>query len=343
VYALFALKERSRLMLAVQRTPALIRNFTAILPLLLFRKNSPVGALIRRRPELLLYLATKPFISNKWTAKTRVSRLVDHCNTVATTGGVLEFSESESVEILSVNTFEGSYTLTLDQSPWLETEGLLTLGLRESTDRFFQLTFCIASQSGKLVAYIGGIQGTTSADALANHKRFTKRTYGMRPRDFLVEAFKMLCGHIGVQRIMAVSDSAHANHFKTSGWDPATPKLSYDEIWTERGGTPVEDGFYALPVSPTRRRTEQIPKRKASLYRKRYALLGRAADDLLVRVRQHEEPRRPLANRSRPSPRAFPRGLRERLVAIAYAPVGSLLLAGWVYLLGLVFFAAIDL
>ena len=51
---------------------------------------------------------------------------------------------------------------------------------------------------------------------------------------------------------------------------------------SSRGGTPVEDGFYALPVSPTRRRTEQIPKRKASLYRKRYALLGRAADDEIV-------------------------------------------------------------
>ena len=329
-------------MLAVQRAPALIRNFTAILPLLLAKKDSPVGALIRRRPELLLYLATKPFVTNKWAAKTRVNRLVDHCNTVAATGGVLEFSESELVEYLSLNTLEGSYNLTLDQSPWLETEGLLTLGLREGTDRFFHLTFCIASQSGKLIAYIGGIQGTTGPHVLAQHRRFTKHTYGMRPRDFLVETFKILCGHIGVQRIMAVSDSAHANHFKTSGWDPTTPKISYDEIWTERGGTPVEDGFFALPVSPTRRRTDQIPKRKASLYRRRYELLGRAADDLLCRVRQQEQSSS-FARRSGPSPREFPQSLRGRLVAIAYAPVLSLLQLGWLYLLGLAFSTAMDL
>jgi uncharacterized protein VirK/YbjX len=341
VRALLALEERSHLKLAVQRTPALIRNFTAILPLLLARKNSPVGALIRRRPELLLYLATKPFITNKWTAKTRVDRLVDHCNTVAATRGVLEIPDGGSVEILSLNTSEGSYNLTLDQSPWLETEGLLTLGLREGTDRFFHLTFCIASQSGKLIAYIGGIQGTTGPDVLAQHRRFTKRTYGMRPRDFLVEAFKMLCGLIGVQRIMAVSDSAHANYFETSGWDPTTPKISYDEIWTERGGTPVEDGFFALPVSPTRRRSDQIPKRKVSLYRRRYELLGRAADDLLCRVR-HQEQSRPFADCSRLSPR-HPRSLRATLVAIVYTPVLSLLLVGWFYLLGLAFFAAIDL
>jgi uncharacterized protein VirK/YbjX len=329
-------------MLAVQRAPALIRNFTSILPLLLARRDSPVGALIRRRPELLLYLATKPFVTNRWTAKTRVSRLIDHCNTVAASGGVLEVTENGSVEIMSLDTLEGSYSLTLDQSPWLETEGLLTLGLREGTDRFFHLSFCIASQSGKLIAYIGGIQGTTGPNVLAQHRQFTKRTYGMRPRDFLVEAFKILCGHIGVQRIMAVSDSSHANHFKTSSWDPATPKLSYDEIWTERGGTPDEDGFFALPVSPTRRRADQIPKRKISLYRKRYELLGRAADDLHHRVR-HQERAKAFANRSGLSARNFPRSLRGRLVAIAYTPVVSLLLAGWFYLLGLVFFAAMDL
>jgi uncharacterized protein VirK/YbjX len=329
-------------MVAIQRAPALIKNCTAIFPLLLARKDSPVGALIRRRPELLLYLATKPFITNRWAAKTRVNLLVDHCNTIAATGGVLEISESESVEILSLNTLEGSYSLTLDQSPWLETEGLLTLGLREGTDRFFHLTFCIASQSGKLIAYIGGIQGTTSSDALAKHRRFTKRTHGMRPRDFLVEAFKILCGHIGVQRIMAVSDSAHANHFKTSGWDPATPKISYDEIWTERGGTPVEDGFFALPVSPTRRRSDQIPKRKAALYRRRYELLGRAADDLLCCVRQREQSGA-FASRSQLSSRPVPRSLRGRLVAIAYTPVLSLLQVGWFYLLSLVVSAAMDL
>jgi uncharacterized protein VirK/YbjX len=342
VRKLLALQGRSHLMLAVQRTPALIRNFTAILPLLLARKDSPVGTLIRRRPELLLYLATKPFITNKWTAKTRVNRLVDHCNTVAATGGVLEVPDNGSIEILSLDTLEGSYNLTLDQSPWLETEGLLTLGLREGADRFFHLTFCIASQSGKLIAYIGGIQGTTGPNVLAQHRRFTKRTYGMRPRDFLVEAFKMLCGHIGVQGIMAVSDSAHANYFKASGWDPATPKISYDEIWTERGGSPDEDGFFALPVSPTHRRSDQIPKRKISLYRRRYELLGRAANDLLHRVR-YQEQCTPFGDRSRLSAREYTRSLRGALVAIAYTPVLSLLMAGWCYLLGLAFLVAIDL
>jgi uncharacterized protein VirK/YbjX len=341
VRKLFALEERSHLIVALQRTPALIRNFKAILPLLLARKDSPVGALIRRQPELLLYLATKPFVTNKWSAKTRVNLLVDHCNTVAATGGVLEVPDSGSVEILTLDTLEGNYSLTLDRSPWLETEGLLTLGLREGTDRFFHLTFCIASQSGKLIAYIGGIQGMTGPHVLAQHKRFTKRTYGMRPRDFLVEAFKMLCGHIGVQRIMAVSDNAHANRFKTSGWDPTTAKISYDEIWTERGGTPDEDGFFVLPVSPMRRRNDQIPKRKAPLYRRRYELLGRAADDLLYRIRQPGQSR-PFAIGSLGA-RELPRSFRATMVAVVYTPVLSLLLVGWFYLLGLAFLAAIDL
>jgi uncharacterized protein VirK/YbjX len=265
------------LWLAIQRSVRLFRNLDATLPLLV--AGSQVRRLIRRRPELVLSIATKPFITSRWDARTRTAVLIDHCRTVAHMGGLVDFPENGSVELLRLAGVEGSYRLTLEQSRWLQTEGLMTFGLCEDADRFFQLSFCLSTRSGELITYVGGIQGVPRPNGLDQHRRFTRRTYGMRPRDFLVETFRLFCRSLGVRTILAVSDSFHVNALSTKASLPPT----YDRLWIERGGQLAEDGFFVLSPTLKRRAPDDIPRRKQALYRRRYELLEQIGQDFFSR------------------------------------------------------------
>ena len=262
------------LWLALQRGVVLFGNLPATLRLVM--AGGQVRRLIRRRPELVLNIATKPFITSRWNAKERIAALIDHCHTVARMGSPMDFPDTGFVEVLQLDRIEGSYRLVLEQSRWLQMEGLLTFGLYEGTDRFFHLSFCLSSRSGETIAYIGGIQGVPKPDGLDQHRLFTKRTCAMRPRDFLVETFKLFCCSLGVRKILAVPDSEHANSFTTKGRLPPT----YDRLWIERGGELGEDGFFILPPKLKRRADGDIPKRKQSLYRRRYELLELISHDI---------------------------------------------------------------
>jgi uncharacterized protein VirK/YbjX len=262
--------------LAIQRGVLLFKNLDATLPL--FTAGSQVRRLIRRRPELVLSIATKPFITSRWDAKTRTAALIDHCRTVDRIGGLVDFPENESVELLRLTGMQGSYRLTLEQSRWLQKEGLMTFGLCEDADRFFHLSFCLSTRSGELTTYVGGIQGVPKPNGLDQHRRFTKGAYGMRPRDFLVETFKLFCRSLGVRKIFAVSDSDHVNAFSTQAALP-----SYDRLWIERGGQRGEDGLFVLSPTLKRRTPNDIPARKQSLYRRRYELLEQIGRDFSSR------------------------------------------------------------
>jgi uncharacterized protein VirK/YbjX len=259
----------------MQRSAQLIKNIDATWSL--FTAGSSVRRLIRKRPELVLNIATKPFITRDWDAKRRAVVLIDHCHTVARIGRLVDFPEDGSVELLWLAGVEGSYRMTLEQSRWLQMGGLITFGLCEATDRFFHLSFCLSTCSGELVAYVGGIQGIPKG--LDQHRLFTKRTYGMRPRDFLVEAFKLFCRSLGARKIFAVSNSSHVNAFSSQSNLP-----SYDRLWLERGAHFAEDGFFVLSPALKRRAPDEIPAKKHSLYRKRYELLERVERDFFFRV-----------------------------------------------------------
>jgi len=43
-------------------------------------------------------------------------------------------------------------------------------------------------------------------------------------------------------------------------------KLSFDEVWRERGGVLDEDGFYRLDPSPSRRSIESIVRKRRGRY-----------------------------------------------------------------------------
>jgi uncharacterized protein VirK/YbjX len=264
-------------------TASIIRNHKLLLPLLLSRPDSELGKLLRARPEIL-EMVHGPYLAANWDAKTKIARLVDHCGTVAAIGGAIHFPANAFVELIPLACIKGDYRITLDQARWLLREGQLTFSLWDGIDRIFHLCFSLSTKDGKRIAYIGAIQGRAQGpgepDIMDRYQVFTKAAFGLRPRDFLVEAFKMLCRALNVDVILAVADHNHPQRQLIRD-----VKLSYDEIWRDRGGHDNGDGFFILPVSSSRRDVDAIPAKKRAMYRKRYSMLEEIERDLVARMK----------------------------------------------------------
>jgi len=249
------------------------RHLGALVPLLLARQGSNLHRLVKARPEIF-ELVLAPYVAANWAVRTRLARIVDHCKTVEAIGSIMDFLPGTVVDLIRPIPSESQYRITLDQQRWLVRKGLLFFSLWHGVDRIFQLGFSLSSQDGNRVVYIGDIQGRSGPDMLDRYRAFTKEAIGMRPRDFLVEVFKMFCRALDITDIRAVTDANHCSqHFSVSAAEKNEIRLSYDEIWLERGGICDGNGFFALPLARNRRADEDIPAKKRAMYHKRYSML----------------------------------------------------------------------
>jgi uncharacterized protein VirK/YbjX len=203
---------------------------------------------------------------------------------VAQVGGVVDVPPDIVVNIIQLAAIDPRYRITLDQARWLLREGPLVMSLWSGIDRIFHIGFCLSTENGKRVAYIGSIQGRVEIDdykidILNCYRHFTKAASGMRPRDFIVEVFKMLCRAIDVIEIRAVSQLNHPERHDI--------KLPYDDIWRERGGRRAANGFFILPVAASRRTDEDIPRKKKAMYARRYSMLDIVEAELTAALRSN--------------------------------------------------------
>jgi uncharacterized protein len=240
--------------------------------------DAPDGSLAARtviaRPELLM-LFEAPYVNAHWDASTRMAAARAHLD-VAETLPLLAFDIDQSVNLMDVDVIGPGFHLVIDKPPFFAREGVATINLFHENTRLFCLSFAIEDRAGERVGVIGGIQGRKLPAILDIYRDFTKRAHGVRPRDFIVEVFRMLCGALGVIRIEAVSDLCrhHRSTFFPEPVDRPMP-LNYDEIWEERGGVAVDEAWWDIPlVRPER---VDIPAKKRALYRARYAMLDELA------------------------------------------------------------------
>jgi uncharacterized protein VirK/YbjX len=227
-----------------------IRYAHLLLPLLLSERGSKLNNYLRARPEVLA-MVYGPYLAANWDATKKIRTVISHIETVAEIGGIVDIPPDTVLDLVDLSSLGAWYRITIDQPRWLLREGQLALSLWDGIDRIFSLSFSLSTKDGRRVAYIGGIQGRRQiageSSILDRYRHFTKAAFGSRPRDFLVEVFKLFCRAINVTEIFAVSDS---NYWLQNKGNDFT--LSYDEIWKERGGTDSGDGFYILPLGPER-------------------------------------------------------------------------------------------
>lgn len=242
-------------------------------PLLDALGDARIARSVTVRSELLT-LFEAPYINVHWDAATRITSARRHLD-VAARFALLNFNVEQSVCLLDLDIIGPGLHLVLDKPQFFSREGVATLNLFHENTRLFCLSFALDACGDALVAVIGGIQGRKLPAILDVYRDFTKRSHGVRPRDFIVEVFRMICAALGVTQIKAVSDLCrhHRSTYFRLPIDRQMP-LDYDAIWIERGGIAIDDAWWDIPLARPDR--DNIPAKKRALYRARYAMF----DDL---------------------------------------------------------------
>lgn len=238
----------------------------------------PDPRLIRRflddRPEIRWRVLT-PLISAQWNASRRLEVIRDHFIIVGSLGGVLTVGPDEFLELANLSGIAPGLHVAIDAPQWFLGEGCLAVSLWLRERRIYTISFCLGYEEGRIVVFVGGLQGVQDDEARPLYRALTKAAAGMRPRDLLFEIFRMLCRNWQATCILGISDS-HRHHFSAYsrrwiGIDPV--HTSYDEAWSDRGGELRDDGFFVLSVTAPVRPAQQIAPKKRAMYRSRYAML----------------------------------------------------------------------
>jgi uncharacterized protein VirK/YbjX len=164
--------------------------------------------------------------------------------------------------------------IVLDAPKWFMREGGLALNLFIGDLRLLSLAFSFYEAGRAIVPFIGALQGRDVPNALDYYRDITKAAHGMRPRDLVIEIFRMICSRLGIAEFQAVSDEfRHHRHdfFRTSA--AKSGSINYDEAWTERGGIRAAETHYSFQVSAKRRDLATLPSKKRAMYRRRYEML----------------------------------------------------------------------
>jgi len=275
------LRMRLRFVIAALRNPAASKQFA------LADSTSPLGELLTEWPQTIGSLLW-PYQCADWNAATRVNRIAEHFRVVREIPG-LQLKPDEKLILADLSSFSPGARLILDRPSWLSREGHLTLSLFKEDFRAFTLSFSL-SGFPHADLFIGGLQGRHGDEILAMYRDLTKDLNGIRPRDFMLEALRMLAVKMGVRHIYAVADEFKISRHRYFG-RKALPGLFYDEVWRERNGEQVSAQCFELPLAGSRRPLEEIAAKKRSMYRRRYEMLdnieGLLPRDLTTAERRH--------------------------------------------------------
>jgi uncharacterized protein VirK/YbjX len=243
--------------------------------------NSPLGKLIKARPQTVGAVVW-PYQCSGWNAQTRLARICDHYTAIERLSTNLDFPIDSNILLVELNEIRENLTIVLDQPIWFMREGQLSLNLFLGDTRLYTLAFSLFNRTNDVSAFVGAIQGRDIEGILELYRDLTKAAYGMRPRDLVIEIFRIFCNEIGVDEIFAVSNEYRHHHDHDFFGDFASRQRSsnYNEIWIDRGATLVHPMYFKLTSTIMERDLLSVPSNKRSMYRKRYALLKRVRENM---------------------------------------------------------------
>jgi uncharacterized protein len=266
-------KARTRLFLATWGAPEIVSKIRQADP------HSSLSALLTERPEMFGAFIW-PYQNAAWTTRERWTRIISHTKIIDALGAPFTFSADKCLILLNLEDILPGFKVVLDQPKWFMREGLLVVNIFINDFRAFSLAFSFfKEEDGAIIAYIGAIQGRNREDILATYRNLTKKLFGIRPRDFLIEIFRMICQAAGVDRILAVAD-AYRHHRHAYFKNKTDFSTVYDEIWLDRGGLFVDQQTFELSRKISRRELTDIKPKKRSMYRKRYEFLDAVGERL---------------------------------------------------------------
>jgi uncharacterized protein VirK/YbjX len=223
----------------------------------------------------LLVVVHCPYIHNQWQVEERFRVILQHYNIIKKLPVILNLVDPKPRIILDLSKYLAGTFITLDKPKWFVREGEIVLNLFQEDKRLMSLAFTFSKIDNELVIYIGAMQGRLSGDeTLEILKQVTKSLDGLRPADLLLELLRAIALHVGVKKILAISDeNRHHRHNYFGKLQQSLLKTNYNQKWIESQGVPLESGFYSLPIKKIRKDIAEVSSNKRALYRRRYEML----------------------------------------------------------------------
>jgi uncharacterized protein VirK/YbjX len=244
------------------------------------RAHSALHEHLLQRPETAGVLIW-PYQCAAWGMRERVARVESHFAVVERLGTPVRFSVDDKVELLDLSHHSPGVRVILDQPKWLLREGHLALNLFVGDHRAYSLAFSLFEEGPLVGAFIGGLQGRSTAGALDTYKELTKDFHGMRPRDLLLDIGRIFFQVLAVARLHAVAENHRFfRHPYFGGHAAQEMHVNYDDIWKDRGGVQIAPTHFDLPLAVSVRALDELPSKKRSMYRRRNEMLTQLCEQL---------------------------------------------------------------
>lgn len=229
----------------------------------------------RHSPHVIVGPLVWPYICSAWNTNERFNYIIAHHKIIDSLESIFSVHRDEKVILSNLDNIYPGMKIILDRPSWFIREGGLTINIFINKFRSYSLTLSLAPSPGGdgIYCLIGSIQGRKTENAADLYREITKATYGLRPRDLLIEICRILCRKWNVKKILGVKDAYRHHHHK---YFRKTPNISqyYDAIWKDRGGVVENAHFYSLPLESIKKNESEIKPKKRSLYRCRYQFLS---------------------------------------------------------------------
>lgn len=161
-------------------------------------------------------------------------------------------------------------------------EGFLAIKIIYKSQVVYHLSFGFVQEDQKPALLIACIQGGGNGENLrVQIKEVTKKLFGLRPQNFLIEIARFFAQYLGLQYLFGISQEQQIRY---SRFGKKRYFAEYNQMWEECGGA-LRGQYYDLSEVKQKDLSE-IPSQKRSMYKKRFALLEDSKEKVFARLKE---------------------------------------------------------
>jgi uncharacterized protein VirK/YbjX len=164
-------------------------------------------------------------------------------------------------------------------------EGELALSLEcdQLGGRITSVVFSIEEKrKDQWVCLIGCIQGHKNKNVQDAFKVMQKSLHGLRPNSLIIYSAQELIRNLGFSAIYGIGNSIHISNRKHTINFPWERNITfdYDNFWNEIGGRNLNNDWFEISLTPTRKNIQDVKSHKRSMYLKRYEMLDNISQQI---------------------------------------------------------------
>lgn len=220
--------------------------------------------ILEAHPFILYMSRMHAFMAVGEPEEKRLERVVDHYASVWSIlgeKGALDLFD-KGLPLLSFDLDGKNIALLVKYDHRMRFEGQLSLIMLVDGEEAYYIHFLLSENA----MWIGGIQGMKGF--IDFNKWFTKKTFGLRPQNFLYFVLTLLAERFGMHSVYGIRSQSHVYQNEKKSQDKI--RFSYDAFWEELGAVEKDAQWVSLPLVYPRKNEDSIKPKKRGQYRKRY-------------------------------------------------------------------------